>query len=55
MRMWLRHVVRWPEGRQFYSQDANGQQVGLADFNDNRVVVLFFMGTHCPIADLDLK
>jgi peroxiredoxin len=39
----------------FILPDANGQQAGLADFNDNRVVVLFFMGTHCPIANLDLK
>jgi peroxiredoxin len=36
----------------FILPDANGQQVGLADFNDNRVVVLFFMETHSPIATL---
>ena len=38
----------------FILPDANGKQVALSDYGDKRVVVLFFMGTQCPISNLYL-
>ena len=38
----------------FVLPDQNGEQVALADFNQKRTVVLFTMGTGCPISNLYL-
>lgn len=38
----------------FVLPDAHGQQVALSDFNDKPTVVLFSMGTGCPISNLYL-
>ncbi len=38
----------------FILPDANGQQIALSDHADKRILVLFFMGTQCPISNLYL-
>jgi peroxiredoxin len=38
----------------FILPDSNGKQVALSDYGEKRVVVLFFMGTQCPISNLYL-
>ncbi len=39
----------------FILPDQNGKRVALTDFKSGRAVVLFFMGTGCPISNLYLK
>ncbi len=38
----------------FILPDQNEQKVALSDYGDKKLVVLFFMGTHCPISNLYL-
>ena len=38
----------------FVLPDATGTLVGLPEFSDKRAVVLFFMGTDCPVSNLYL-
>lgn len=38
----------------FVLPDSNGQQVGLADFADKKIVIIVSLGTGCPISNLYL-
>lgn len=38
----------------FILPDSAGKQIALSDFGEKRTLVLFFMGTHCPISNLYL-
>jgi peroxiredoxin/mono/diheme cytochrome c family protein len=38
----------------FVLPDANGKSVGLSDFADKKLVIIFSMGTGCPISNLYL-
>jgi len=39
---------------EFLLSDSHGKQVALSDFREKKAIVLYFMGTGCPIANLYL-
>lgn len=38
----------------FVADDSNGKPIGLSDFSDKKIIVIFSMGTGCPISNLYL-